>query len=317
VAYPVEDGTHNDAWKELLSRCFHVVDEVVRDRKVEFPIRIGGGSMLLRRYKHRKSRDLDLFVTDAQLVRWCSPRFNETAADLFPDYGEEATAVKLIIGMQEIDIIAAAPIIMEGAVEWVEFGGRKVLVELPREIVAKKVVYRGRTFQTRDIFDLACVATAEPEEIAAVLPGLTPAHLDDLEARLREIEPVIKKELSDKVEAYPEFGPVVAGCYEIARGVAQTWREALAPKVEVPPYPRDTHRALFSKDGRTVVIKEWDFALSRFDKIGNVLGPAKVGPDGSTFMIGGVAMPRDIWEKRPEVIAARQAVESNPTPKVR
>ncbi len=29
--------------------------------------------MLLRRYKHRKSRDLYLLVTDAQLVRWCSP----------------------------------------------------------------------------------------------------------------------------------------------------------------------------------------------------------------------------------------------------
>lgn len=273
--------------------------------------------MLLRRYKHRKSRDLDLFVTDAQLVRWCSPRFNETAADLFPDYGEEAAAVKLIIGMQEIDIIAAAPIIIEGAVEEVELGGRNVLVELPREIIAKKVVYRGRTFQTRDVFDLACVATAEPDEIAAVLTGLTPAHLDDLEARLLEIEPVIKKELSDKVEAYPEFAPVVAACHEIARRVAQTWREALAPKIEVPPFPRDTHRAIFSKDGRTVVIREWDSALSRFDKIGNVLGPAKVGPNGSIFMIGGVAMPPDVWEKRPEVIAAKNAAESNPTPRSR
>jgi hypothetical protein len=315
VAYPVEDGPHNDAWKQLLPPCFRVVDEVVRERKVEFPIRIGGGSMLLRRYKHRKSRDLDLFVTDAQLVRWCSPRFNEAAADLFPDYGEEAAAVKLMTGMQEIDIIAAAPIITEGAIDEAELGGRKVLVERPREIIAKKVVYRGRTFQTRDVFDLACVATAEPEEIAAVLSGLTPAHLDDLEARLRELEPVIKNELSDKVETYPAFAPVVDGCYAIACGVAQTWREALVPKVEVPPYPRGTHRALFSKDGRTVVIKEWDAGLSRFDKIGNVLGPAKVGPEGSTFMIGGVAMPRDAWEKRPEVVAAKQAAGSKRAPR--
>ena len=99
--------------------------------------------------------------------------------------------------MQEIDIIAAAPIILDGAVEEVELVGRKVLVELPREIVAKKVVYRGRNFQTRDVFDLACVATAEPEEIAAVLPGLTFGHLDDLDARLKEIEPVLQKELAD------------------------------------------------------------------------------------------------------------------------
>ena len=89
------------------------------------------------------------------------------------------------------------------------------------------------------------------------------------------------------------------------------------PEVEVPPYPRDTHRALFSKDRRTVVIKEWDPVQSRFDKIGNVLGPAKVGPEGSTFMIGGVAMPREAWEKRPEVIAARHAAETRSTAKPR
>jgi hypothetical protein len=310
MSYPVDDGPHNDAWKELLPSCFSVVDEVIRDRKVEFPIRIGGGSMLLRRYRHRKSRDLDLFVTDAQLVRWCSPRFNEAAADLFPDYGEEAAAVKLVTGMQEIDIIAAAPIILDGAVEEVELGGRQAFVELPREIIAKKVVYRGRNFQTRDVFDLACVATAEPEEVAAVLPGLTFGHLGDLDARLKEIEPVLEKELADKVDAYPEFEPVVKECLAIAQGVAKTWREALVPQVEVPPYPKRTHCAVFSRDGRTVVIKEWDAAKSRFDKIGNVLGPAKVGPEGASFLIGGAVMTEDAWQHHPDVIAAKAAAYS-------
>ena len=306
MPYPVDDGPHNDAWKGLLPSCFRVVDEVVRERKLEFPIRIGGGSMLLRRYRHRRSRDIDLFVTDAQLVRWCSPRFNEAAADLFPDYGEEAAAVKLVTGMQEIDIIAAAPIILDGAVEEARLGGRNVLVELPREIVAKKVVYRGRNFQTRDVFDLACVASAEPEEIAAVLPGLTFGHLDDLDARLKEIEPVLEKELADKVDAYPEFAPVMKECLAIALGVAKTWREALVPKIDVPPYPKQSHRAVYSRDGRTVVVKEWDAANSRFDKIGNVLGPAKVGPEGASFMIGGVAMTEDEWKRHPDVVAARK-----------
>ncbi|MCC6777981.1 MAG: hypothetical protein IT537_15315 [Hyphomicrobiales bacterium] len=251
MPYPVDDGPHNDAWKALLAPCFRVVDEVIRERKVHFPIRIGGGSMLLRRYKHRKSRDLDLLVTDVQLVRWCSPRFNDTAADIFPDYGEEAAAVKLITGMQEIDIIAAASILLAGEVEEVELGGRKVLVELPREIVAKKVAYRGRSFQTRDVFDVACVAIAEPAEIAEVLPGLTFGHLDDLDARLKEIEPALQKELADKVDAYPDFLPVVKECLAITRGVAEIWRQSLVPKVAVPIFPAGTHRAVFSRDGRT------------------------------------------------------------------
>jgi len=314
VSYPVDDGPHNDAWKALLLPCFRVIDEVVRERNVEFPIRIGGGSMLLRRYRHRNSRDLDLFVTDAQLVRWCSPHFNETAADLFPDYGEEAAAVKLVTGMQEIDIIAAAPIILDGAVEEVELGGRNVLVELPREIVAKKIAYRGRNFQARDVFDLACVAIAEPEEIAAVLAGLNFGHLDDLDARLQEMAPVLEKELADKVDAYPEFDPVLKVCLAIAQGVAKTWREALVPKVEVPPYPRHSHRAVFSRDGRTVVIREWDAANSRFDKIGNLLGPAKVSPEGVSFMIAGVAMGEDEWRRHPDVVAANKNADPNGLP---
>ena len=64
VSFPVTDGPHNDAWKSLLRPCFAVIDEVIRDHGVAFPIQIGGGSMLLRRYRHRKSKDLDLFVTD-------------------------------------------------------------------------------------------------------------------------------------------------------------------------------------------------------------------------------------------------------------
>lgn len=169
----------------MLPDCFTVIDEVIRKHNVEFPIQIGGGSMLLRCYRHRKSMDLDVFVTDAQIARWFSPRFNEGAADLFPAYDEEAAAVKLVTGMQEVGIIAAAPIILEDATEPTVLGGREVLVERSREMLAKKIVYRGRTFQVRDMFDLACVATVEPEEIAAIQPAFPkyqPLELSDCEA---------------------------------------------------------------------------------------------------------------------------------------
>lgn len=303
LSFPVPDGPHNDPWKSLLRIFFPIIDEVVRERGVRFPIQIGGGSMLLRRYRHRKSRDLDLFVSDVRLARWCSPRFSETAADLFADYGEEATATKLVTGMQEVDIIAAAPIVLDDAVEPAVFLGRDVLIERPREILAKKIVYRGRTFQPRDVFDLACVAYAEPDEIAAVQPWLSLTHLDDLDARLSEIEPILGKEIADKVDPYPEFEAIRDQCLDLAWGVARTWREMLTPQVTVPPYPAQSHRAVFSRDGRTVVIKEWDASLSRHDKIGNTMGPAKVGPDGAVYLIGGTTLSEDEWRRHPGVIA--------------
>jgi len=302
-SYPIPDGPHNDPWKALLSSCFRVVDEVIRERGVEFPIQIGGGSMLLRRYGHRKSMDLDLFVTDVRLVRWCSPRMNESAADLFADYGEEGAAVKLITGMQEVDIVAAAPIIAEKAVDPTVLAGRDVLIERPREILGKKIVYRGRNFQVRDMFDLGCVAIAEPEEIAAIQPALTLTHLDDLDARLRELDPVWANELTVKVDIYPEFAHVLPECMKLVRGVVRTWRENLDLKVEVPAYPR-THRAVFSKDGLTVVIREWDEGKKRHDKIGNTLGPAKVGPNGTVYLIGGNELTEEEWRKHPDVVAA-------------
>jgi hypothetical protein len=294
-SFPIPDGPHNDPWKSLLPLCLAVIDEVVRERGVAFPFQIGGGSMLLRRYGHRKSRDLDLFVTDASLVRWCSPRFNDAASDLFADYGEEAAAVKLITGMQEIDIIAAAPVIMKDAVENAAIGERDILVERPREILAKKIAYRGRNFQPRDVFDLACVAYAEPEELAAILPWLTLTHLDNLEVRLKEIEPILEKELADKVDPYPRYAPIVDECLEIASGVVQAWKKALTPKVEVPSYCKDTHRAVFSRDGLTVVVKEWNSLTERFDLIGNDLGPAMVGPDGVSFFLGGKEITQEEW----------------------
>lgn len=283
--------------------CFRVIDEVIREHNVEFPIRIGGGSMLLRRYGHRKSLDIDLFVTDVRLVRWCSPMSNEAASDLFPDYSEEANAVKLITGMQEIDIIAAAPIILQNAVDPAVVEGRDVLIERPREIVAKKIVYRGRTFLGRDIFDMACVATAEPEEIAAILPALTLTHLEDLAARLRELEPIWVKEMAVKVDPFPAFAPVIVACMDIVRGIVEDWRKKLLPKVEVPSHPGN-YRAVFSRDGLTVVIREWDDTKKRHDKIGNTLGPAKVGPAGVVYMIGGRELTKAEWKKHPDVIAA-------------
>ncbi len=205
--------------------------------------------------------------------------------------------------MQEIDIIAVAPVILDDATEQAVLGGRQVLVERPREILAKKIVYRGRLFQPRDVFDLACVARAEPEEVAAVLPWLSLTHVADLEARLEEIEPMLGAELFAKVEPYPEFETVRGLCLDIVRGVVRTWRENLTPGVAAPPHPPGC-RAIYSRDGNSVVIKELNPATGRYETIGNTLGPAVVGPDGAQWYIGGERLTEEMWLRYPDVVAA-------------
>lgn len=146
-----------------------------------------------------------------------------------------------------------APVITEDATEPAILNGRDVMVERPREILAKKVVYRGRTFQ-----------------------------------------------------------PIVGSCLEIARGVVSVWRDELTPKVAEPLHPKGTHRAVYARDGLTVVIKERDPTTLRFEKIDNPLGPAKAGPDGASFWLGGVEMPEAEWRRHPQVVAALGAAHANP-----
>jgi hypothetical protein len=55
----------------------------------------GGGTVLMRRFRHRLSKDVDIFVPDPQYLGYVSPRLNDTAADLTPSYLETATSVKL------------------------------------------------------------------------------------------------------------------------------------------------------------------------------------------------------------------------------
>jgi len=188
--------------------------------------------------------------------------------------------------MQEIDIVAAVPIVEENATEEIVFNGRQVLVERPREILAKKVVYRGRQFQPRDVFDMACIAKAEPEEIGAVLPWISLAHVTDLEARLAELASTIHKEIALKVEPYPAFSHVCDTCLNIAKDVVASWKACMKPAVEVPPHPAG-YRTAYSKDGRTVVIKNID-AMGRAHQISNPLGPAIVSTDsGPKWYIDG------------------------------
>ena len=222
--YPVPDGPHNDRWKPLLRFATAIWDEISARHKIAVPLRIGGGSMLLRRYRHRRSWDLDLFVSDVRFVRWASPVHNAAAADLFPDHQEEATALKLVIGMQELDVIAAAPVFDPDAVEEAVLLDRAVLIERPREILAKKLIYRGRRLQPRDVFDFSTVAVEEPVEVAALVTVLPPVVIDGIAERLDAIAGSFITDVGKAVDPFPEFEPLLKTGLDIMRQTVAAWR---------------------------------------------------------------------------------------------
>ena len=56
------------------------------------------------RYRHRLSKDIDIFVPDPQYLGFVSPRLSDTAADLTQDYPEQpGTFVKLQFEEGEVE----------------------------------------------------------------------------------------------------------------------------------------------------------------------------------------------------------------------
>jgi len=180
-----------NAWEILFRRALEIVDSVAASGTRFDDWSFGGGTVLMRRYRHRVSKDVDFFVPDPQYLGYVSPRLNDTADALTSKYLETAISVKLFFPEGEIDFIASAPLTKEPTVNETVLG-RRVRVETTTEIIAKKIWHRGREFTARDIFDLAMVAEREPEALWQIQPILHDrrdiilAKIASQEAALRE-----------------------------------------------------------------------------------------------------------------------------------
>lgn len=160
-----------EAWKVLFRRALEIVDAVAASGTRYDDWSFGGGTVLMRRFRHRVSKDVDLFVPDPQYLGYVSPRLNDRADELTQKYLETEMSVKLYFPEGEIDFIASDPVTKDPyAVEHIL--GRDVRVESTAEIIGKKLRYRGRMFTGRDLFDLALVAARDPGAIETIRPIL-------------------------------------------------------------------------------------------------------------------------------------------------
>lgn len=173
-------------WETLLPRAMALVDEISRYGGIADPFwTLGGGTVLMFRYGHRLSKDIDIFVPDPQYLGYVTPRLSDTAADLTQDYTEQPGAfVKLQFDEGEVDFVAA-PNLLDVAWETWDLGGRSVKVETATEIIAKKMFHRGDRVTARDLFDFALVIEREPQELLLATPFLL-RHREAFLAQIRQ-----------------------------------------------------------------------------------------------------------------------------------
>ncbi len=75
-------------WEILFRRALVLTDEA---RLAGLPVdewTFGGGTVLMRRHRHRFSKDIDIFINDTQFIGYLTPRLSPAAEQLTTDYVE-------------------------------------------------------------------------------------------------------------------------------------------------------------------------------------------------------------------------------------
>lgn len=120
---------------------------------------VGGGTVLKLIFNHRESKDIDIFINDAQFLGCLSPRFNNITENAL-DYDETANYITLTYPEGKVDFINSSQITLFTPIQK-EFLGENIFVEDPVEIICKKIYHRGKQVLPRDVFDLAVVYNSE------------------------------------------------------------------------------------------------------------------------------------------------------------
>ncbi len=154
-------------WETLFRYALQAIDSVGEPVFSPTNWSFGGATVLMRRYRHRLSKDVDIFVPDPQHLGYLDPELNDAVEALTPKYLREAKYLRLYFSEGEVDFIAAGSVTDNPKVTETVLD-RQVQVDTSIEIIAKKIKYRGAEFTARDVFDFAMVAEKERKEIPRI-----------------------------------------------------------------------------------------------------------------------------------------------------
>ena len=144
---------NSDSWKNLFSAAMQQIKQANLSSSMWT---FGGGTVLMHKFNHRFSKDIDIFFSDRQLLGYISPRINDALEDRAIKYIEQDNFTKIYLKEGEIDFILSPRISNCKPVQAI-IEGEKIFLDHPVEIIAKKIEHRANEFKARDVFDLAIV----------------------------------------------------------------------------------------------------------------------------------------------------------------
>jgi hypothetical protein len=205
-------------WETLFRYALRAVDSVQGDVFRVENWSFGGGTVLMRRFRHRYSKDVDIFVPDPQYLGYLDPERNDVVERLTSRFVKAETFLRLVFDEGEVDFIAASPVTdnprtLESVLD------RQVQVDTSIEIVAKKTRYRATGFTARDMFDVALVAEKQPAEVERVRPALQQRRTEILE-RLNTGDALLRTTFA--ALDVLDYRPTYDHCLRIVREVLET-----------------------------------------------------------------------------------------------
>lgn len=178
-------------WRSLFAKAIAILDEADKTAN-GLPWTFGGGTVLMFRYAHRVSTDIDLFLPDPQFLGFVSPSRNDVTDSLTDSFEEGAGYLKLVFPEGEIDFVACGWL-TEDPWESSRIEGRDVRLERTAEIIGKKLWFRADRFKARDLFDLSIATIREPAALDG-LGSVMAARRDVLLKRLGDHESRLRSE---------------------------------------------------------------------------------------------------------------------------
>ena len=105
-----------------------MLDELEKQTNAPLHWTFGGGTVLMLKYHHRLSKDIDIFFSDPQPLAYLNPRSGGLAEALTGEYEESANHLKLIYPEGEIDFVAS-PNLTDPGFELQNVEGRVIRLE--------------------------------------------------------------------------------------------------------------------------------------------------------------------------------------------
>lgn len=205
-----------DSWKQILASAVAIFDDLEGKGFGSPDVVIGGGTVLMFRFEHRLSKDIDFFMHDVQWLSLLTPRLNDTTAAMTMNYLEQGSGLKLVLPHGDIDFVVSGPVTDAEAIDRLEFMGHTFLLEATEEILAKKLFYRAARFQPRDVFDFVVAVESDRESATRALAAAA-SNQDLLTRRLEQLSQLPVGKLAEGILPIGDFSRVVPGMIEAAR----------------------------------------------------------------------------------------------------